>query len=572
MRITEVTLKNFKGVRETVKIPLAPITMLFGINSVGKSTILHALVYLYEVIVNRNYDADMTWLAGDSLNLGGFRNLVHGKQESEPITLGLELDVRDEILPAYITEGEDWLFERESVSGLEAPVFSPKTVAFQITLAWSHTLRAPYCRRLTLFADGELTASLETRAGQGKVSIEFINTKHSGLAYQSLDDRTMGEYLVSCLEKSVDSEDNLLDIPLIGLTDALPALGKMIDLDYFAWSLDGSENALVEQLAVRSLLSQMIVAPLDKARTILAKLAYLGPLRDVPPRNFAPLLGLIPARWVDGSAAWDLLGNSDNEVLRKSVNQWLSNADKLASSYEVAIERNEEVFSHSIFLRPSDSDIRLSLSEVGVGLSQVIPVITAALHAQGGLVAIEQPELHIHPAWQLILGELFLQSAKSDGTSFLLESHSEHLMLRILRRLREANDINTEMEFVDKDASLNVEEQGVSFSFEFIDRGDSDSDMKFEEPYISNDLGRGSFRTSPHLVEANDSEYGLNSGEEDVAKDADPLRVSPEDICILYVDQIQGETKFCLIRVDEEGEFLDRWPRGFFNERRGEMM
>ena len=55
--------------------------------------------------------------------------------------------------------------------------------------------------------------------------------------------------------------------------------------------------------------------------------------------------------------------------------------------------------------------------DVGVGLSQLIPVIVAALDKQSGFLAIEQPELHIHPAWQVVLGDLFAQEI-SEKESF----------------------------------------------------------------------------------------------------------------------------------------------------------
>lgn len=52
-------------------------------------------------------------------------------------------------------------------------------------------------------------------------------------------------------------------------------------------------------------------------------------------------------------------------------------------------------------------------------------------------MAIEQPELHIHPAVQVGLGDLFINGVQTHGISFLIETHSEHLILRLLRRIRE---------------------------------------------------------------------------------------------------------------------------------------
>jgi predicted ATPase len=75
--------------------------------------------------------------------------------------------------------------------------------------------------------------------------------------------------------------------------------------------------------------------------------------------------------------------------------------------------------------------------DVGVGISQVLPVVVAAQDRSASLVSIEQPELHIHPAVQVGLGDLFIDGALSKGLSFLIETHSEHLVMRLQRRLRE---------------------------------------------------------------------------------------------------------------------------------------
>ena len=57
------------------------------------------------------------------------------------------------------------------------------------------------------------------------------------------------------------------------------------------------------------------------------------------------------------------------------------------------------------------------------------------------IVCIEQPELHIHPALQVALGDLFTEQInKPLSNCFIIETHSEHLMLRLLRRIRETSE------------------------------------------------------------------------------------------------------------------------------------
>ena len=95
MKITSLTVGGFKGIKHKATITLAPITLFFGANSTGKSTVLHTLLYLYEVIAKRNFDAQYSSITGESLYFGGFKNLVHGKDNDGFITLGATLDFRD---------------------------------------------------------------------------------------------------------------------------------------------------------------------------------------------------------------------------------------------------------------------------------------------------------------------------------------------------------------------------------------------------------------------------------------------------------------------------------------------
>ena len=76
--------------------------------------------------------------------------------------------------------------------------------------------------------------------------------------------------------------------------------------------------------------------------------------------------------------------------------------------------------------------------DVGIGISQVLPVLVMAYGSHGKLLAMEQPEIHLHPALQAELGDVFIEAALGErDNTFILETHSEHLILRLMRRIRE---------------------------------------------------------------------------------------------------------------------------------------
>jgi predicted ATPase len=88
-----------------------------------------------------------------------------------------------------------------------------------------------------------------------------------------------------------------------------------------------------------------------------------------------------------------------------------------------------------IFLKIKDENNNiLGLENVGSGISFILPILAALWNSH--FTIVEQPELHLHPSAQCELGDVFL-AARNGGSNALIETHSEHLILRVLRRIRE---------------------------------------------------------------------------------------------------------------------------------------
>lgn len=88
--LTSLEIENFKGIAARQRIDFAPLTLLFGGNSAGKSTILQALLYLHELLERGSADVDRTELGGNVLELGGFARFVHRHEINRAIVLRAE--------------------------------------------------------------------------------------------------------------------------------------------------------------------------------------------------------------------------------------------------------------------------------------------------------------------------------------------------------------------------------------------------------------------------------------------------------------------------------------------------
>ena len=139
--LTAITIENFKGISEPVRLELRPITLLFGKNSAGKSSLLHALIYAREVFERHNLDADRTLAAGEHLDLGGFSTFVRNHDLKSAIRLRFELSLKDIDLPG------SW--DPELDAGFKDPEFlnlSWRTVSAEVgvTISWSRPDAKPF--------------------------------------------------------------------------------------------------------------------------------------------------------------------------------------------------------------------------------------------------------------------------------------------------------------------------------------------------------------------------------------------------------------------------------------------
>jgi predicted ATPase len=72
------------------------------------------------------------------------------------------------------------------------------------------------------------------------------------------------------------------------------------------------------------------------------------------------------------------------------------------------------------------------------GLSQVLPVVVQLVGNTNKTILIEQPEIHLHPKMQARLADIILRSVQENENRVIVETHSEHILLRFERRLRQA--------------------------------------------------------------------------------------------------------------------------------------
>ena len=538
--ISSISIENFKAFGKKQKLPIKPITLIFGPNSSGKSSIIHSLLFARHALETGKLDVFRTSGGGESVDLGGFKQFIFKGNRDNLFTWSVEIAVKN--LKKELLE---FLSPARTLE-ISLSMRLPQKEASPGEIVYADT---PIVSSFFVNADGKELFSMGARS-DNRLRMERLNHEHP----------VFKNIFKSIIEVSTTVQ-NILPEDYDYLREGVAAIKHKMEFTaekYFPQSTGKSEkdSTYLESSLIpvsRGNRKENILATIEliiprkiaiflkdlhnEVQGYFHNISYLGPLRSYPPRHLAFLESEDHNWYAGGGFAWEVL-RKDARV-REQVNQWLGDKDKLqtpyrlqikdfasfdeiSSDYHEAIEKLETRFTDQeqeydgdlfgeiyalaekmkqwtreksnikeLYLKDLRTDTMVSHRDVGIGISQIIPVLVSAYAHQNKMIAIEQPEIHVHPGLQAELGDLFIESALGKNkNTFILETHSEHIILRILRRIREKS--------------------------------------------------RQKKKPVPDIT--------------------------PEDISLVFIDSTKKGSEIKFLKVDERGRIIDKVPGGFFEE------
>jgi hypothetical protein len=170
------------------------------------------------------------------------------------------------------------------------------------------------------------------------------------------------------------------------------------------------------------------------------RLFYLGPLREFPQRSYV-ISGQAPSDvGVRGERSAEVLWfasrtKKQRQQMLENINRWVK---EFGIAKEVRLQRLGKSNQYQVLFVDAATNLPMNIADVGFGASQLLPIIVQGFYAPpGSVLLIEQPEIHLHPKAQATLGDLLMEVVKAGDRQIIVETHSEHLLARIQRRIAE---------------------------------------------------------------------------------------------------------------------------------------
>lgn len=405
--MTDITLKNFRCFGNEQTVPLAPLTLLVGENSTGKTSFMAMIRALWDLVVN----GDEPNFNKPPYDLGSFDEILHDnvecadKSKSFGAKCSLKLDSRgrQSKLPYHVSVE----FEGDG----PIPVLDKLLVSHEDTwIEWSVGSGEPDDRKLNV-ACGVRDSAWDLKSPSGYLmSGEFRGEQV--LSYF----RHFGSIMHSILLNKNRDGDDLM-------------------------ARDGTKTPSQNELGRLRSLSRYLSR--DLTHSLPSEVAYASaPVQSSPQRTYEVSR---PIRDIGGRHAPNYLAYVCNQQAEEwgRIKRAMEEFGRTSGLFDrISIERlgatSGAPFQVQIGLSQNGIDAAdRNLTDVGYGVSQVLPVLTEVLRRDARqLLLFQQPEVHLHPRAQAALGSLFCNMA-GKGRQIIVETHSDYILDRIRMDIRD---------------------------------------------------------------------------------------------------------------------------------------
>lgn len=451
----KISINRFKSIENVEKFSFDGFTLLAGANSSGKSSLIQALLLLKQTLESAS--DDILALRGNYVSARNLSELVH-RNSQKGTTIELEWS-NCELKDCGFNMIEKYAREGNGVTGVLMNV-TFKTVDSTITV------------------------------------IDF------NLALVGTEDKDFLNVHYNSSKKWYELTTNMSSI-YTGIKNVLPRAKqafvsqcKVDFINFFPIFLSSDEEGLQNHDITLLILKEM--------RSVLS--AYLKNIYHIGPNRISPDLDRFYSADTDMERV-DSMGTNTRYILaerkamrigectlKDQVNYWVR---KMGLAQEVSSDKNNESKKYTTSVKVN-SQLRVDLCNTGFGNSQILPIIVQGLLApKGSVLIVEDPEVHMHPAVQAAMADFFIAMTE-EGKNVIIETHSDHIVTRIRRRVSESPEIRERIHicFVENTdghseyVNLALDEKAAFTAYPMLPKGFLDSQDEDYREIMKNKMAR----------------------------------------------------------------------------------
>lgn len=477
-------LKNFKSFIDSGDIEIKPITILVGKNSVGKSTIARIPPLVKQSLETRS-NTPIVWY-GDQVDLGSISDVKSKFTEDKDVVIQLGFQAAN-LTRRSPSQAPSYVGYRQAKIKLKDD--EELRVSLYLTEADENTIVSKFEISLaddlisfSLDPDGSMSAvffnEIDITLPATRAEFEFDTTtliptpirQHSiprvkigdSIYWSHIDPLVYFEFrkFIRLQISSRFGEERIQEFAERLAAKPKTTFDRRVRIfrqRYATWeraAKNGSDGLIFEKL--RALLFLGTVGPLiEELNSYLSKyflrVGYIAPSRATGQRYYRIQELSVDSIDPEGKNLPAFLYSLDYYKQRQFAN-WTNSLLGFEASAKA------EHGHISIYLKDADTEQNMNLADVGYGYSQLLPVLaqlwmSSKMHTdtEPKLISIEQPELHLHPAFQSRLADVFVASIYEidedvkalNNISLLIETHSEQLVTRLGSLIR-SGQLNSE--------------------------------------------------------------------------------------------------------------------------------
>ena len=436
----KLSINNFKAIRELNGYNFNSINIISGVNSSGKTSFIQFLLMLKQTLEAQSANPALIF-EGNWVKLGNYDTLVYKKDISKSIGFELQFDQKD-------------------IQEIFQPIYGIEEISVKVN----------YAQMDNKCVLSNIVITYNTPQMQRKNhSINFVKENNTYKVDISKHTALFGDF-----SELLENRGTLSGISFFPTT-------FFTEINNPDSSIDGTPT---KRIAIEVKTKEIQ----DVINEIFSNISYIGPLREEPKDLYSSngkgkyigCKGEYAAQFFEEEANntvefYDIQNNKLQQMaLSEAVKYWICDVFKLVKN--IKTEKYKDSYVVKVI---NHYDVESTIRQVGFGISQVLPIVVEGLRMdKNGILILEQPEIHLHPKVQSALFD-FIYSLSLTGRKFVIETHSDHFITRMRRRVAESND-----RLEEKINLVFVEEKEMEHSFRKLDLDDMGTFDYFPNDFV----------------------------------------------------------------------------------------